>query len=98
MLNLQHVSNIYNMKVFTDQGDYFGEVEEAIISSKKVYGWKIRSTSNSIISKIVGNAKGVIVPHNLVKSVADIMIVSYVAVPGMEKLEAMEKPIEKKSA
>src|SRR3989338_19859 len=90
MLNLQHVRNVYNMKVFTDQGDYFGEVEEAIISSKKLHSWKIRSTSNSLITKIVGNAKGVIVPHNLVKSIADIMIVSYAAVPGMEKMEQQD--------
>ena len=97
MLNLQNVTNIYNMKVFTDHGDYFGEIEEAIISSKKVYGWKIRSTSNSVISKVVGGAKGVIVPHNLVRSVADIMIVSYAAVPGMEKIESADKLVEKKA-
>lgn len=87
MLNLQNVTHVYNMKVFTDQGDYFGEVEEAVISSRKVYGWKIRSTSNSLITKLVGNARGVIVPHGLVKSVSDIMIVSYTAVPGMDKIE-----------
>jgi sporulation protein YlmC with PRC-barrel domain len=87
MLSLKSVKNTMNMKVFTDQGDYFGEVEEAIITDKKVYGWKIHSTSNSIIAKIIGSAKGVIVPHNLVKCVSDIMLISYVAVPGMEKLE-----------
>ena len=70
------------MKVFTDEGDYFGDVEESIINNNKLSGWKIRSTKNSFLNKILGTAKGVIVPHQLVKSVGDIMIISRNAVPA----------------
>ena len=37
---------------------------------------------NSFLNKILGNAKGVIVPHALVKNMGDIMIVSKAAVPN----------------
>ncbi len=69
------------MQVFTDGGDYFGDVEEAILLSNKVSGWRIRATRNSFLAKILGGAKGVIVPHRLVKAVGDIFIISKSAVP-----------------
>lgn len=88
MLKIRKVSEIYNMKVFTDAGDYFGDVEEAVLTQTKIQGWRIRSTRNSFLSKILGSAKGVIVPHNLVTSVGDVMIISKNAVPAFKDEEA----------
>ncbi|MBT4174789.1 photosystem reaction center subunit H [archaeon] len=80
-LKIKNLSEVYSMQVFTDAGDYFGDVEEGILHSNKVSGWRIRATRNSFLSKILGGAKGVIVPHKLVKAVGDIMIISKSAVP-----------------
>lgn len=82
MLKLKRISETYDMKVFTDSGEYFGDVEESILTSNKVFGWRVRATKNSFLSKVLGSAKGVIVPHQLVKSVGDIMIISKAAVPS----------------
>jgi len=82
MLNLRRISEVYDMKVFTDSGEYFGDVEEAILTQTKVFGWRVKATRNSYLNKILGNAKGVIVPHQLVKSVGDIMIISRTAMPS----------------
>ncbi len=82
MLKMRKISEIYNMKVFTDSGDYFGDIEEAILTKSKVFGWRVRATKNSYLSKVLGNAKGVIVPHQLTKSVGDVMIISKAAVPS----------------
>ena len=84
MLKIRKVSEIMGMRVFTDAGDYFGDVEEAVLTQTKVGGWRIRSTKNSYLSKILGNAKGVIVPHNLVTSVGDVMIISRNAIPAFK--------------
>ena len=70
------------MRVFTDGGDYFGDVEEIILTNNKVFGWRVRSTRDSFLSRVLGNAKGVIVPHQLVKATGDIMIISKSAVPS----------------
>ena len=80
-LKIKNLTDAYNMQVFTDGGDYFGDIEEAILLSNKVSGWRIRATRNSFLAKILGGAKGVIVPHRLVKSVGDIFIISKSAVP-----------------
>jgi sporulation protein YlmC with PRC-barrel domain len=82
MLKMKKVSETYEMKVFTDTGEYFGDVEEAILTTTKIAGWRVRATKNSFLNSVLGSAKGVIVPHQLVKSVGDIMIISKAAVPS----------------
>ena len=87
MLKTKRVTEIYDLRVFTDDGNYFGDVEESIISSNKLFGCRIRSTKGSYLSKVLGGAKGVIVPHQLVKSIGDVIIVSKAAVPSYESDE-----------
>ncbi|MFC1753413.1 PRC-barrel domain-containing protein [Thermoproteota archaeon] len=82
MLKMQKISNTYSMKVFTDNGEYFGDIEENILTKTKVFGWRVKATKNSYLAKILGSAKGVIVPHQLVKSIGDIMIISKAAMPS----------------
>lgn len=86
-LNMRKVTDIYDMKVFTDMGDYFGDVEESIITMNKIFGWKIRATKNSSLHQILGGVKGVIVPHQLVKAIGNIMIISKSAIPSYEDKE-----------
>ncbi|MHA1918013.1 MAG: PRC-barrel domain-containing protein [Candidatus Ranarchaeia archaeon] len=88
MLKMKKVGEVYDMRVFTDSGDYFGDVEESIISQSKVFGWRIKATKNSFLAKVLGSAKGVVVPHQLVKAIGDIMIISKAAVPSYSGEEA----------
>ena len=88
MLKMQRISESYDMKVFTDDGDYFGDIEEAVLTKTKVAGWRVKATKNSFLTKVLGTAKGVIVPHQLVKSMGDIMIISKAAVPNYPADEA----------
>ena len=92
MLKMKKISETYDMKVFTDNGEYFGDVEESILTQNKVFGWRVRATKNSFLNKVLGSAKGVIVPHQLVKSIGDIVIISKAAVPSYsEGSESKEK-------
>jgi sporulation protein YlmC with PRC-barrel domain len=84
-LKIKNITDLYNVQVFTDTGDYFGDVEEAVLTNNKINGWRIRATRESFLSRILGGAKGVIVPHQLVKAIGDIMIISKSAVPSYEE-------------
>jgi len=84
---MKKISTTYDMKVFTDEGDYFGDVEESIINGNKIYGWRIKATKSSVLNRVISNAKGVIVPHQLVKAIGDIMLISKSAVPSYEGKE-----------
>ena len=81
-LKIKNITDLYNMQVFTDTGDYFGDVEEAVLTNNKVSGWRIRATRESFLSRILGGAKGVIVPHQLVGAVGDVLIISKSAIPS----------------
>jgi len=87
MLKMKKITDTYDMKVFTDTGDYFGDIEEIMLTQTKVYGWRVRATKNSFLSKVLGSAKGVIVPHSLVKAIGDIVIISRAAVPSYKEGE-----------
>lgn len=91
MLKMKRITETYDMKVFTDMGEYFGDVEESILTNNKVFGWRVKSTKNSFLNKILGSAKGVIVPHQLVKSIGDIMIINKSAVPSYNPEEGEPK-------
>ena len=56
----------------------------------KIFGWRVRATKNSFLSGVLGSAKGVIVPHQLVKSIGDVMIISKAAVPNFSHDEPQE--------
>ena len=91
MLKIKKISETYDMKVFTDNGEYFGDIEESILTQNKIFGWRIRSTKNSFLNRILGSAKGVIVPHQLVKAVGDIIIIAKSAVPTGNSSEENEE-------
>ena len=88
MLRTKRITESYDMRVFTDTGDYFGDIEEVILTQTKIIGWRVRASKNSVLNKLLGSAKGVVVPHQLVKSVGDVMIISKAAMPSYTGDEA----------
>jgi len=91
MLKMKRISEVYEMKVFTDTGDYFGDVEEVIVTTNKIFGWRVKATKNSFLSSVLGSAKGVVVPHQLVKSIGDSMNISKAAIPSYSPEESDEE-------
>ena len=91
MLKMKKVTETYDLKVFTDAGDYFGDIEDSIVHNNKVSGWKIKATKNSYLSRVLGSAKGVIVPHQMVKAVGDIFVISKSAAPSGGSVEEGEQ-------
>ena len=67
------------MKVYTDSGDFFGEIEESNLSENKVDGWRIK-VGGSVMS-LIGGARGVIIPHQFVKAISDVVIINKAALP-----------------
>ena len=84
MLRIKKVSDIIGLKVFTDGGEVFGEVEEANLVDNKIDSWRIRINRSTNVATLFGSAKGVIVPHNFVKAVGDVVIISKAAIPVRE--------------
>jgi len=79
-MRIKKISDVIGIKVYTDSGDFFGEVEEANLSENKIDGWRIK-VGGSIIS-LIGGAKGVIIPHQFVRAISDIFIINKTALPN----------------
>lgn len=89
MLKIKKVSEVLGKRVYTDLGDFFGEVEEVNLVENKIDGWRIRVARAA--GSFLGGARGVIVPHQFVKAIGDVVVISKVALPeGAEALENSE--------
>ena len=90
-MRVRKISEVLGFRVFTDSGDFFGEVEEANIRDNRIDGWRIRVGGS--VSSLIGGARGVIIPHNFVKAISDVFIISKAALPSQSS-EIEEIPEE----
>ena len=69
-----------------------GEVEESNLIENKVYSWRIRIAGS--MGNFLGGARGVIIPHQFVKAVGDIVVVSRASLPLDEGDETVEETVD----
>lgn len=79
-MRIKKITEVVGAKVYTDSGDFFGEVEEANLCENKIDGWRIK-VGGSVMS-LIGGARGVIIPHQFVKAISDIFIINKSALPN----------------
>lgn len=85
MLKIKKISEVLGKRVFTDAGDFFGEIEEVNLVENKIDGWRIRVARNA--GSLLGGARGVIVPHQFIKAIGDVVVINRTAIP--ERSEEM---------
>jgi sporulation protein YlmC with PRC-barrel domain len=85
MLRIKKISVMVGKRVFTDTGDFFGEVEEAMLAENRVDSWKIRVSRE--MAKNLNGARGVVIPHQFVKAIGDVFVVNRASLPISEKEE-----------
>jgi len=81
-MRIRKITEVMGMKVYTDSGDFFGEIEEANLSENKVDSWRIKVGGN--MASMIGGARGVIIPQGFVKAVGDVFIINKSTFPGQE--------------
>jgi sporulation protein YlmC with PRC-barrel domain len=79
-MRIKKISEVLGTRVFTDSGDFFGEVEEANLQENKVDGWRIKVGGS--ITSLIGGARGVIIPHQFVRAMSDVVIINKSALPA----------------
>jgi sporulation protein YlmC with PRC-barrel domain len=87
MLRLKTLNEVMGKRVYTDSGDFFGLVEEINLIDNKIDGWKILISRESSMASLLGGAKGIIIPHQFIKSIGDIVLINKNAVPAREEEE-----------
>ena len=88
MLRIRRISDVMGKQVYTSEGDFFGQIEEVTITENKIEGWRIKVGSSFM--HLLGGAKGVIIPHQFVKAIGDILVINKSSLPidsGEETIE-----------
>lgn len=89
MLKIKKLSEIIGRRVYTDGGDLFGVLEEVNLVDNKIDGWRIVVARESGMLPLLGGARGIIVPHQFIKAMGDIVLINKNAVPAQPE-ESME--------
>ena len=79
-MRVRKITEVIGLKVYTDSGDFFGEVEEANLHENKIDGWRIKVGGG--VMSLIGGARGVIIPHQFVKAISDVFIINKAALPN----------------
>lgn len=90
MLRIKRMSESIGKKVYTDSGDLFGVVEEMNLVDNRIDGWRIVVSRESGMIEVLGGARGIIVPHQFIKAIGDIVIINKNAVPVQQEEEDMD--------
>ena len=88
MLRIKKISAMIGKRVFTDTGDFFGEVEEAILAENKIDSWRIRVSRP--MARNLNGARGVIIPHQFVKAIGDVIVVNGSSLPITEMAPGLD--------
>ena len=92
MLRIKRLTEVVGKRVYTDSGDLFGVVEEVNLADNKIDGWRIVVSRESGMSSLLGGARGIIVPHQFIKAIGDVLLINKNAVPIQDSDE--DFPIE----
>ncbi len=92
-IKIKKLSEVVGKRVYTDSGDYFGEIEEVNLVENKVDSWRIKVAGG--IGSFLGGARGVVIPHQFVKAIGDVCLISRASLPMQEESEEIpEEEIE----
>jgi sporulation protein YlmC with PRC-barrel domain len=83
MLRVKKISEVIGKHVYTAEGDYFGQIEEVTLVDNKIEGWRIRVGSG--LTAGLGGARGVIIPHQFVRAIGDVFIITKAQVSTREE-------------
>ncbi len=92
MLKVKRLSEVIGKKVYTDGGDFFGMVEEVNLIDNKIDGWRIVVSRESGMGSVLGGARGIIVPHQFLRAVGDVVLINKNAIPVREEDDGL--PLE----
>jgi sporulation protein YlmC with PRC-barrel domain len=92
MLKIKKLTEVIGKKVYTDTGDFFGEIEESNLVENKIENWRIKVVSS--MGSFLGGARGVIIPHQFVRAIGDVVIVSRASLPLEEGEETVEETVD----
>jgi sporulation protein YlmC with PRC-barrel domain len=89
MLRVKKISEIVGKNVFTSEGDFFGQIDDVNLAENKIDGWKIKVGSGFLT--MFGGARGVVIPHQFVRAIGDVVIINKSSLPSRNDQQDMQE-------
>ncbi|MDE4908064.1 PRC-barrel domain-containing protein [Methanogenium marinum] len=82
------ITELFGMKVYTENAVYVGDVDDVIINvdTKKMESLALGNVNREVLE--LTNFKGVKIPYRIIRAVGDIVIIRHLA--GMTRSETIE--------
>ena len=86
-ITVKDVADMFGKDVFTGKGYYCGKVAdlEFDLTRYKIRALVIETAKGSVIGRLVGGKKGIIVPYPMVQAIGDIVIIKHIVTPAMSE-------------
>ncbi|MFP4045541.1 MAG: PRC-barrel domain-containing protein [Candidatus Aenigmatarchaeota archaeon] len=97
-VNVRRMSEMFGKDVFTDNGEYCGQIENVKVDLGKFRMGSIvlKAKRGGYLAQMLGGKKGVVIPYQFIKAIGDIVIIKHInseSLQGKGKKEAkVEKP------
>lgn len=94
-ITVKDVADMFGKDVFTGKGFYCGKISDLDfdLSRFKIRSLVIEAARGSVLGKMVGGKKGIIVPYPMVLAIGDVVIIKHiVSPPEQEATESAESP------
>ncbi len=93
MVTTKDIADLFGKDVFTSKGFYCGKVSDVDfdLSRYKIRSLVIEAAKGSLLNRVVGSKKGVIVPYTVVQAIGDIVIVNHKILAGIPEEEPLEE-------
>ena len=93
-ISVKDIADMFGKDVFTAKGYYAGKVSdlEFDLARFKIRSLVIEAAKGSVLGRMVGGKKGIIVPYPVVTAIGDVVIIKHVinTDAAMEESEPME--------
>ena len=99
-VNVKDIADMFSKDVFTSKGFYAGKVTdvEFDLSRFKVRSLVIEAARDSVLGRMVGGKKGIIVPYPAVQAIGDVVLITHKILSGMPEVSESEEEMEKEKA
>jgi sporulation protein YlmC with PRC-barrel domain len=79
-ISVKDIADMFGKDVFTSKGYYAGKVSdmEFDLSRFKIRSLVIEAAKGSVLGRMVGGKKGIIVPYPVVTAIGDVVIIKHV--------------------
>ena len=90
-INVKDIADMFSKDVFTSKGYYAGKVTDVEFDLQrfKIRSLVIEAARDSMLGKMVGGKKGIILPYAAVQAIGDVVLVTHKIVSGMPEVSEM---------